>query len=49
LEAQGIQFPDIVGVMSEEERRRSLASTAGGGQPQELQVPTYGPIEGHDR
>jgi hypothetical protein len=27
LEAQGIQFSDIVGVMSEEERRSSLAST----------------------
>jgi hypothetical protein len=28
LEAQGIQFPDIAGVMSEGERRSSLASTA---------------------
>jgi hypothetical protein len=27
LEAQGIQFSDIAGVMSEEERRSSLAST----------------------
>jgi hypothetical protein len=26
LEAQGIQFPDITGVMSEEDRRSSLAS-----------------------
>jgi hypothetical protein len=31
LEAEGIQFPDIARVMSEEERRSSLASTAGGG------------------
>jgi hypothetical protein len=31
LEAQGIQFPDIDGVMREEERRSSLASIAGGG------------------
>jgi hypothetical protein len=31
LEAQGIQFPDIIGVMSEEEHRRNLASTTGGG------------------
>jgi hypothetical protein len=29
LEAQGIQFPDIGGIMSDEERRSSLASTAG--------------------
>jgi hypothetical protein len=27
LESQGIQFPDIAGVMSEEECRSSLAST----------------------
>jgi hypothetical protein len=48
LEAQGIQFPDIVGVMSEEECMSSLASTAGGGRPQgELQVPTSESIEGH--
>jgi hypothetical protein len=31
LEAQGIQFPDIGGVMNDEERRSSFASTAGGG------------------
>jgi hypothetical protein len=31
LEASGIQFPDIGGVMSDEERRSSLASTVGGG------------------
>jgi hypothetical protein len=31
LEAQGIQFPDIGGVMSDEERRSSFASTAMGG------------------
>jgi hypothetical protein len=49
LEAQGIQFPDIGGVMSKEERRSSLASTAGGGQPQEeLQVPVFGLVEGHE-
>jgi hypothetical protein len=41
LEAQGIQFPDITGVMSEEEISSSLASIAatnqvpaGGGRPQ---------------
>jgi hypothetical protein len=28
LEAQGIHFPEIGGVMSDEERRSSLASTA---------------------
>jgi hypothetical protein len=34
--------------MSGEERRSSLASTAGGGRPQgEHQVPASGPIEGH--
>jgi hypothetical protein len=31
LEAQGIQFPDIGGVMSGEERRSSFASTTVGG------------------
>jgi hypothetical protein len=31
LEAQGIQFPDIGAAMSDDERRSSLASTAGGG------------------
>jgi hypothetical protein len=31
LEAQGIQFVDIGGVMSEEKRRSSLTSTARGG------------------
>jgi hypothetical protein len=31
LEAQGIQFPNIGGVMSDEERRSSFASIAGGG------------------
>jgi hypothetical protein len=31
LEAQGIQFPDIGGVMSDEEHRSILASTTGGG------------------
>jgi hypothetical protein len=33
LEAKGIQFPDIGGVMSDEEHRSSLASIAGGGRP----------------
>jgi hypothetical protein len=31
LEAQGILFPNIGGIMSEDEHRTSLASTAGGG------------------
>jgi hypothetical protein len=31
MEAQGIQFPDIGGVMSGKERRSRLASTARGG------------------
>jgi hypothetical protein len=31
LEAKGIQFPDTGGVMTDEEHRRSLASTAGVG------------------
>jgi hypothetical protein len=31
LEAQGIQFSDIDGVMSDKERRSSFASTPGGG------------------
>jgi hypothetical protein len=36
LEALGIQFPNIDAVMSDEERRSSLASTtAGGGRPHE--------------
>jgi hypothetical protein len=40
LEAQGRQFIDIGGVMSDEERRSSFASTAAGGRPQEEhQVP----------
>jgi hypothetical protein len=30
VEAQGIQFPNITGVMSNEERRSSLASTVRG-------------------
>jgi hypothetical protein len=33
LEAQGIQFSNIAGVMSKEECRSSLASIAGGGRP----------------
>jgi hypothetical protein len=49
LEAQGIQFPDYTGVMSEEERRSNLASTTttGGGRPQgELHVAMSRPVEG---
>jgi hypothetical protein len=34
LKAQGIQFPDIAGVMSEKECRSNLASTTRNGQPQ---------------
>jgi hypothetical protein len=50
LEAQEIQFPDIGGVMSDEERRSSFASIACGGWPQgELQVPASGLIEGHEQ
>jgi hypothetical protein len=50
LEAQGIQFPNIGGVRSDEERRSSLAFTAGGGRPQgELHVPASGLIEGHEQ
>jgi hypothetical protein len=33
LEIQGIQFPDIGGVMSDEEHRSSFASKATGGRP----------------
>jgi hypothetical protein len=33
LEASGIQFPDIGGVISGKERRSSLASTVAGGGP----------------
>jgi hypothetical protein len=47
---QGIQFPDIGGVMSDEECRSSLDSTAGGGRPQgELQVPVSGHVKGHEQ
>jgi hypothetical protein len=50
LDAQGIQFPDSVGVVSEEEYRSSLASTAGGGQPQgEIHVPVSRLIEAHEQ
>jgi hypothetical protein len=45
LEAQEIRFPDITGVMSEEERRSSLASTAGGGRSQgELHIEAPPPL-----
>jgi hypothetical protein len=45
LEASGIQFSNIGVVMSDEDRRSSLASTiAGGGRPHEdLQAPASGP------
>jgi hypothetical protein len=45
LEASGIQFPNVGAVMSDEERRSSLASMAvGGGRPHEdLHAPTSGP------
>jgi hypothetical protein len=49
LEAQGIQFPDIHLVMSDEERSSSLASIAAGGRPQgEHQAPASGLIESHE-
>jgi hypothetical protein len=47
LESQGIQFPDIAGMMSEEERRSSFASTAaalGSEWPPRLEVATGPPI-----
>jgi hypothetical protein len=44
LEAQGIQFPDNAGVMSDEERMTSLASIAWGGRSHgDLQVPVSEP------
>jgi hypothetical protein len=44
-EAQGIQFHDIVGIMSEKEHRSNLASIARGGRPQgELSVATSPPL-----
>jgi hypothetical protein len=50
LEAQGIQFPDSAGVMSEEECRSSLASTARGRRPQgEIHVPASGLVEAHEQ
>jgi hypothetical protein len=49
LEAQGIQFPNIGGVVSDEECRSSFASTTVGGQPQGAhQLPSSGLIEGHE-
>jgi hypothetical protein len=33
LEAQGIQFSDIGGVISDEERRSNFVSTVAGGRP----------------
>jgi hypothetical protein len=46
LKASSIQFPNIGAVMSDDERRSSLASTtAGGGRPHEdLQAPASGPL-----
>jgi hypothetical protein len=45
LETSGIQFPNIGAVISDEERRNSLASTTtGGGRPHEdLLAPASGP------
>jgi hypothetical protein len=45
LEVLGIQFPNIGVVMSDNERRSTLASTtAGGRRPHEdLQAPAFGP------
>jgi hypothetical protein len=40
LEASGIQFPNICGVMSDEECRSSLASTAAGGGPSSIDSDT---------
>jgi hypothetical protein len=50
LEAKEIQFLDIGGVMSDEERRSSFASTAVDGQPQvEHQVPVSRLVERHEQ
>jgi hypothetical protein len=50
LEAQEILFSDIGLVRSDEERRRSLASTATCGRPQgEHQAPASGLVEGHEQ
>jgi hypothetical protein len=48
LEFQGIQFPNIIGILSEEKRRSSLASTAAAPITIELanQVPRSGQQEG---
>jgi hypothetical protein len=40
LEASGIQFPNIGGVMSDEEHRSSLASTTAGGGPSSIEPNT---------
>jgi hypothetical protein len=40
LEASDIQFPNIGGVMSDEERRSSLASTTVGGGPSSIEPDT---------
>jgi hypothetical protein len=50
LEAKGIQFPNIGGVMIDEEHRNSFASTVVGGRPQrEHWVPASGLVEGHEQ
>jgi hypothetical protein len=50
LEAQGIQFPDICVVMSDEEHRSSFASTVAAGRPQgEHQAPASVLVEGHEQ
>jgi hypothetical protein len=40
LEASGVQFPNISGVMSDEEHRSSLASTTAGGGPSSIEPNT---------
>jgi hypothetical protein len=50
LEAKGIQFPNIGGVMIDEEHRNNFASTVVGGRPQrEHWVPASGLVEGHEQ
>jgi hypothetical protein len=50
LEAQRIQFPDIGGVMSDEDCMSSFASIAVGGRLQgEHQIPASGLLEGHEQ
>jgi hypothetical protein len=50
LEALGIQFPDIGGVMCNEERRSNLASIAGHGRPLGgHQVLVSALVQGHEQ